>query len=115
MDGGEILSVSGPSLTTIERQTVDDDMRWSKVTRWLKYQRALMMTTQIAAAIKSLWACGKQRHIGQGALDHVQFFDVELLEKSIILGASDGFNTETMCWTLYDIDHPMFVPMPGQG
>ncbi|MFK0009858.1 hypothetical protein ACIQTZ_22675 [Paenarthrobacter sp. NPDC090520] len=56
---GDVISVRGPSLTVIERQVQDGDLRWAKVTHWVKYKESIAITGKIASAVRSLWECGK--------------------------------------------------------
>ncbi len=112
IDDGEVIAVDGPSLTVIEPQEHDGSPRWAKTTRWVKYKREIMMTAYLAAAIGSLWACGKQRRTGDGDQSQIRFFDVDELTEAMHLGSPMGINVSTMSQLLFDLDHPMWTPNP---
>lgn len=110
---GKLISVSGPSLTVIEPFEVDDEERWAKTTRWIRYQRSVIMTFHISDAIRSLWACGKQRHTGEGDMARIHIFDVDRLAKAMLLGGSEGLNVDTVRHVLFDEIHPMWTSNPA--
>lgn len=110
---GEVFSASGPSLTVLERATVRGQPRWAKVTHWVKYQRSVAMSSLIGAATRSLWECGKQRRVGGGDQAKIKIFDREHVAKARFIQANMGFNTESVNYVLFDVDHPMFTADPS--
>lgn len=110
---GELLSQSGPSLTVIEPQEIEGEPRWAKATHWINYRREVLMALHIEAAIRSLWACGKQRRIREGNQAHIRFFDSEEVTKAIELGGKEGFNVKVTSFVLFDRHHPMWTSAPA--
>lgn len=111
LDDGALISVNGPSLTVIERQTHDGEARWAKVVHWVQYKRAVAMTSLLASAIRSLWECGKNRRVGGGDLSHLRFFSIDEVNQVRTISAPEsGVMVSSMSEVLFDLEHPMFEP-----
>ncbi|MDQ0614043.1 hypothetical protein QF046_001684 [Microbacterium sp. W4I4] len=113
VDDGAVISQSGPSLTVIEPQQFDGEPRWTKTVVWISYSCAVMMTAHMSVAIRSLWACGKQRRTGEGNQAHIHIFDSDELTEALRLGASNGISVQTMSHVLFDLHHPMWTSTPS--
>ena len=111
---GDLISVRGPSLTVIERHVQDGDLRWAKVTHWVKYKESVAITARIVSAVRSLWECGKNRRVGGGDLSRLWIFDKEEWDRIRLSDTEFGFHVSTMSEVLFDLDHPMFIPAPSE-
>lgn len=110
---GDLISVHGPSLTVIARTMQDQEPRWTKVVYWVNYKQAIVLAGLIARAIRSMWACGKQRRLSNGDMTHLRFFDVdEFNEVMRFNSTASGFVVRSMSEVLFDLAHPMFTPEP---
>jgi hypothetical protein len=112
---GDLISVRGPSLTVIERHVQDGDLRWAKVTHWVKYKESVAITARVVSAVRSLWECGKNRRLGGGDLTRLWIFDKEEWDQIRLIDTEFGFHVSTMSEVLFDLEHPMFTPTPSEA